>query len=101
MNALIWQLIAGKDQILKLNQYPHFYENLDFELGNSFFPLKPRGFDEKIESTVYYVLLDCVKRMFIQGEEISLKFGNMWVANAHKLVFKGLFQFSFGSFQSR
>ena len=101
MNALIWQLIAGKDQILKLNQYPHFYENLDFELGNSFFPLKPRGFDEKIESTVYYVLLDCAKRMYIQGKDVDLNFGNMWVSNAHKLVFKGPFQFSFRSFQSR
>ena len=25
MNALIWQLVAGKDQVLSLNQYPHFY----------------------------------------------------------------------------
>ena len=101
MNALIWQLIAGKDHILNLNQYPHFYENLDDELKNSFFLLKPRGFDEKIESTVYYVLPDCAKRMCIEGKDFDLNFGNMWVNNAHKLVFKGLFQFSFGSFQSR
>lgn len=93
MNALLWQLIAGRDHILDPNQYPHFYENLDPELRNSFFLLKPRGFDERIESTVYYVLLDCAKRMYIRGEDIDLNFGNMWVDNTHKLVFKGLFQF--------
>ena len=101
MNALLWQLIAGKDHILHPNQYPHFYENLDSKPEESFFPLKPRGFDEKIESTTYYVLLDSTKRMCIRGKNIDLNFGNMWVSNAHKLVFKGLFQFSFGLFQSR
>lgn len=92
MHALLWRLVVRDDGVLKLDQSPHFYKDLNTELRKNDFHVKPRDFNGNIESGTIFVLLDSTDRIRIRGEEIGLvNFGNMWVDDVHKMVFKGLF----------